>query len=349
MTISASLRIARSIDPSEDRAASDPSENRFSRTAYVSTLRIVSPFSKRGRNCRNCIKPFSRGDHDKSVGVLLFLLVVLGVESIPVQVGQIWVAAPVNATILLDGRAAGVVVPRVSGLMITNVPAGRHTVTVRAGKGTGVISRIIDVRALETYELVVPALSLYQRSRLQSDAGELRVTSVSRRCKVTIAGSRHEMTSKTLTIKSLSPGSYDLAAVCGRTEMTGRVEIKAGRTTLVEVDARGPIVRVVGEQSSRPRHVAAPSASEGVVAATIPGHWKRAIATVFDSAIYEFSIQNVAGLSVTATFRCSSSQTASVLTERLYSQPEVEDVSVSSIEDVSGGVLVRVTITFVQP
>jgi len=280
--------------------------------------------------------------------VYLLLLLVLDAVSIRVQVGQIWVAAPVNSTIALDGRAAGVVVAGAGGLMITNVPAGPHTVTVRASKGPGVVSRVIEVRALETFQLVVPALSLFQRVGSQSDAGDLRVTSVRRRCKVTIAGSRHEMTSKTLTIRNLASGAYQLSALCGHTEMAGRIEIRKGHTTLVEVDARGPIIRVVGDQP-RARRVTVPPANDGATAGSIPGHWKRAISSVMDSAVYEFSIQNVAGPFVTATFRCASFQEAAVLNEKVFSLPEVEDVKVTSIESVTGGVLVRVTITFVQP
>lgn len=278
------------------------------------------------------------------MAVHLLLLLVLDAVSIPVQVGQIWVAAPVNSSITLDGRPAGVVADGVGGRMITNVPAGRHTVTVRASKGPGVVSRIIEVRALETYQLVVPALSLYKRPGSQSDEGDLRVKSVSRRCIVTIAGTRHEMTSKTLTIGRLAPGFHDLAVLCGHTEMAARIEIKKGHTTLVEVDARVPIIRVVGERPMAGR-LTIPLANDG----SLPVRWKRVIYSVLDSAIYEFTVQHITGPVVTATFRCASAREAAILNEKLFSQPEVEDLSVTAIEEVSRGVLVRVTITFVTP
>jgi hypothetical protein len=281
---------------------------------------------------------------------LLILLLALVEPGTSFETGRVRIIdAPAAVTILVDGQVVGKTKPAEHTFIIGALQAGRHTIVVRSDEYGDSDSYFVDVRLAEITTLRLSPLLFVGRSQLQGSMGDIRISTSTPPCSITIAGTKYEIRSGPLTARNIPTGQHVLQAKCGSETVHGEINVRRGRVTVIAIDLDRHTMNVTGDEP-RTRVVAAvQGAQAAVMAAGIPSEWKRAISSAIDSNVRNGSVARSTVRSVKLTLECTSGSAASRVVEKLNQREEVDKVTVRSVEEIRAGTRIVLEVVFNVP
>lgn len=278
----------------------------------------------------------------------LLLALLLASAALAADVpGEIWVEAPPGATVFLDGKFFGNVMPGTKGVMLRAVAPGKHKVVVRAQRGGGSVEVPIEVRTMETSRVRVSQLALMARKQLDVRSGDVRVTSTGMLCSFTLGNWPYEMTSMSYTATNVPAGKYTMDASCGRLKLRGDIEVKDNSIALVTIDPDRGTIRLTGQQERAVRvTVAGNSRHDSIMQLDVPAEWKRALVAAVISGVDEVAARKNGAFTVRLSMRCANPSVAARAVEILKLRDEVATIEMESLDYTSKGLRMVATVTF---
>lgn len=280
----------------------------------------------------------------------LILLLALVEPGTSFETGRVRIVdAPAAVTILVDGQVVGKTKPAEHTFIIGALQAGRHRIVVRSDEYGDSDPYLVEVRLAEITTLRLSPLLFVGRSRLQGSAGDIRISTSTPPCSITIAGTKYEINAGPLTARNIPTGQHVLQAKCGRETVHGEINVRRGRVTVIAIDLDRHTMNVTGDEPRTRVASAVQPAQAAVMAANIPADWKRAISSAIDSDVRHGSIARSGARSAKLTFECTSGYSASRIVEKLNKREEVDKVSVQSVEEIRAGARIVIEVVFNVP
>lgn len=262
--------------------------------------------------------------------VLTILVLALQLSSASIygeqEVGDIFVQAPAGYEVKLDGQSQGVVKAGEKGMILRDVPAGRHIVDVMKPASAGNSRYDVDVVAGSTATVIVPSMAMIMRPRSTPGTGDLQVRTPQSPCRAFVGGTSHELDTRDSIVRNIPAGKQTLRLQCGTLEVAGSVQVQDGQVVIVDANLTRKKLTVGG---SRPRslNVVVTPSQHHAIPADLPGDWKRALSSALDSSLSDVHVTRKGWSAIEISFHVDSSDDVWRFQQRISQRGEVAQVT----------------------